>query len=148
MPDATETNNEQERFTFKLKKIDILEKYVSLYQDDDKGDDDFDFGISLQIAPDANLNQSVHILKVDVTTKKDKENIIASFTLGAIFEIPELEKISTYEGDVVRLPQTLQTLLTTVVIGTMRGVMYTEFRGTSLRDVLLPVLDPSAFQKK
>ena len=49
---------------------------------------------------------------------------------------------------VLSFPKIYLNLLNAVVIGTMRGVLYSELRGTQLDDAILPVLDPSKLQRE
>jgi hypothetical protein len=44
------------------------------------------------------------------------------------------------------LPSGLATALNSISISTTRGVLFERLRGTSLQGVVLPIIDPSAFQ--
>lgn len=133
-------------YSFVLRKIDLLEKSLRLFNKRDKKVD-YDYGIKLEIAPNPSSNQSLHLMTVTVTPKGNEKEVIATVRLGFVFEIANLESIIIPNGESMSLPQNLLNLLNAVVIGTMRGVLYSEFRGTILDDAILPVLDPSKFSK-
>lgn len=82
---------------------------------------------------------------IKVKSKPDNR-ILASFSIVCVFEIFNFESLFKPTADDTGLPQGLLNLLNTVVIGTMRGVKFSEFRGTALDNAILPVLDPTRFE--
>lgn len=139
-------NDNNQSFSFALKQIDLIEKSLRLLNKKEKKVD-YDYDISLQLMPDPSLNQSFHFISVNIFTKGQEKDFIATFKLGFVFEIPNLETIATTNDEGATLPEDLLNLLNAVVIGTMRGVIFSELRGTQLDDAILPVLDPSKFQR-
>lgn len=129
-------------YSFTLKKIHLIEKSLSLVDSTTKNEE-FTFDVSLQIGNNAELKETIHIMQVLINTKKNKSKA-GSIKLACSFFIPNSDEYST--GNNVSLPQDFIYLLNTVVIGTMRGVMYSEFRGTILNNAYLPVLDPKQFE--
>lgn len=136
----------QQTYSFSLKRIDLIEKSLRVYNKKEKKVD-YDYSISLQIIPNPPDNQSFHIMLVNIFPKGHEKDIIATVRLGFIFEIFDLENIAITNDEGITLPEGLLNLLNAVVIGTMRGVIFSELRGTQLDDAILPVLDPSKFQK-
>jgi hypothetical protein len=92
------------------------------------------------------LKEIIYVMQVIVNTRKSSEKI-GSIKLRCTFHVPNFEEYILNNESGPTLPQDLLYLLNTVVIGTMRGIMFSEFRGTVLNDALLPVLDPRQFQK-
>jgi hypothetical protein len=133
-------------YSFLLKKIDLIEKTVKVYKREKKID--YDYNIEVQIIPSPSENRCICIMGVAIFPKNYEKEILAFVRLGFVFEIFELEKIAIIDGNSVSLPPGLLNLLNAVVIGTMRGVLFSELRGTHLEDAILPVLDPSKFQKE
>jgi hypothetical protein len=133
-------------YSFSITSIQLIEKQLSFPPKRDKVTE-FDFDISLNITTNREKKQSIHFMNVTVTTKEDKKKV-GSLSMVCFFQIDEFDTILVQEENEIRLPQDLIYLLNTVVIGTARGVMYSEFRGTFLDEAYLPVLDPRQFQKK
>jgi len=131
-------------FSFTLKKIHLIEKSLNLINSG--GKEEFTFDISLQITSNRDIKESIHIMHVLINTKKDgaKAGLIK---LACSFFIPNYEEYILEDDTNASLPKDLLYLLNTVVIGTMRGVMFSEFRGTVLNNAYLPVLDPRGFEK-
>lgn len=135
----------EQTYSFSLKRIQLLEKKLEIVakrEDDDK----YDFDISLKINIDFEKHMSLHMFAVKVIYKPDNR-VLASVSLVCVFEIFNFEALMHESGDDRKLPKGLLNLLNTVVVGTMRGVMFSEFRGTALDNVVLPVLDPSRFER-
>ena len=63
-----------------------------------------------------------------LSTKLGKR--IANLVVTYVFAIDDLESIAIAGSDVTTLSPTLLALLNAVVIGSTRGIMYSEFRGT------------------
>lgn len=141
-----QTNGNLEKYSFVLKKVELIEKTLRVYNKKDKKTE-YDFDMSLQISPDLGDNRCFHMMAVNISPKNHEKDIIASFRLVFIFEISDLKNISIETNEGVILPEGLLNLLNAVVIGTMRGVIFSELRGTLLDDAILPVLDPSKFQR-
>jgi hypothetical protein len=64
-----------------------------------------------------------------------------------MFDIFNFDGVKIESEDAISLPDDMLDLLNTVTIGTARGVLYSELRGTYLDHAILPVLDPRAFQR-
>lgn len=142
------TSGNAETYSFALRKIDLIEKTLRVYNKKEKKVE-YDYRISLQIIPNPTDNHSFHVMSVDIFPKGQEKEIISTVKLGFVFEIPDLESIAiTSEEEGITLPEGLLNLLNAVVIGTMRGVIFSELRGTQLDDAILPVLDPSKFQRE
>lgn len=143
--DTTNKENLPE-YSFSLKRIQLVEKTM-LVVPRKESQITFDYDISLNITLDPEKKHSIHYMSVSVNSKKDNKKI-ASVSIACLFEIANFDNLVLSDQNELALPQSLSNLLNTVVIGTLRGIMYSEFRGTLLDDAILPVLDPRRFQKK
>lgn len=66
------------------------------------------------------------------------------------FYVPELETLNDYydkETNSVFLPEPLILTLNSISISTLRGIIYSEFRGTFLQNATLPIIDPKVYTK-
>lgn len=132
-------------YTFSLIKIDLLEKSMDWETCESKPGGEFDcqFGMEISITTEENISN--HRIKVNVI--QDGGKVIATLTVTCTFSIPNLDQYKNTEGKLV-IPNDFILLLNTVTIGTARGMMFSEFRGTFLHDAILPVIDPSQMQPK
>jgi len=139
-------------YSFSLKDIEILEK--SYVYTPDKPEGDYNFEISLNVNTDMPAGRTVHIFNVVIFInnensggKKEGKRQVGSLSVGYIFHIINLNEIALVENNQITLPPDLLSLLNGVVIGTTRGILFSEYRGTVLSNAILPVLDPRSFTK-
>jgi hypothetical protein len=135
----------QKQYSFVLKRIQLLEKSLGIVAKR-VDDNNLDFDISMNINVEQTKHLSIHMFAVKVKSKPDNR-ILASLSIVCVFEIFNFETVFQPNAIDTGLPQGLLNLLNTVVIGTMRGVMFSEFRGTALDNAILPVLDPTRFER-
>jgi hypothetical protein len=75
-------------------------------------------------------NKSKHsLIKVNFTFEIDN---FTDFIAGESFDFPD---------------QFIVTMVS-ISISTLRGIMYSQFRGTFLNNTILPIIDPKSFLKK
>lgn len=129
-------------YTFSITRIELHEKSMKL--DLCRDDQQCQFGVEISV--NTQDKESHH--KIIITMMREDGEIIASISLACIFSIPDLDQYRNVQSGKLELPTDLVLLLNTVTIGTARGIMFSEFRGTVLHDVLLPVIDPSQLQPK
>ncbi|MDN3656692.1 hypothetical protein QWZ08_13690 [Ferruginibacter paludis] len=75
------------------------------------------------------------------------EGTPASITIACTFDIINFEEVIISNGDAATIPDTILETLNIITIGTMRGIMFTGFRGTWLHNSILPVIDPKFFKQ-
>lgn len=110
---------------------------------------------NFDIVADARVNADLKIvvIKVDIKIQeKDKQINLASLTVGCAFEIENFDEIIIKQDEnLYYVPPVVDTTLKSVSISTVRGIMYSEFRGTYLFNCILPVVIlpiPQEIQKK
>jgi hypothetical protein len=135
----------QKDYSFALKRIQLLEKSLGIVAKRES-DSNYDFDISSSISIDVEKHLSMHVFAVKVKFKPDNREL-ASVSIVCVFDIFNFNEVISTDSTNPSLPPDLLNLLNTVVIGTMRGVMFSEFRGTALDNLILPVLDPTKFKR-
>ena len=140
-----ENTGPNKEYSFELKRVSLLEKNLNLQNHAGK-QDEFEFDISLQIRNNRESKECLHLMRVGINSKKT-EKLVGSIQLLCAFSIPNFEEYVSDSEKGSSLPEDLLYLLNSVIIGTMRGVMFSEFRGTVLNNAYLPVLDPRKFEQ-
>jgi hypothetical protein len=104
-----------------------------------------------------NLNLEQKIIEeksmVIVTTSvgilhEDKETMLAKVKVNFAFNILNIEKVMVKENENLRLPKEIDTVLNSISISTVRGIMFSLFRGTLLHGAILPIVDPAALNRE
>jgi len=84
---------------------------------------------------------------ITIVDNIEEANVLAKITTSCNFRIENLEGFTNSETRKVLLPELFITTLNAVSISTTRGILFSELRGTHLHGAVLPVMDPSNFQK-
>lgn len=108
-----------------------------------------DYDISVENQVNAELKYIFIITSAQVKNVNDATTY-GSMTLSCIYEIEnfsEIVKISD-QNQIQEIEKQPLDVLTSISISTMRGVMFSEFRGTFLHNAVLPVVDPKTIAAK
>lgn len=141
----TANKNKEVKLEFKITKIELLEKTFSVpvLDKDNLPDVQFDLAINLNI--DKENKKISNILHVTIRLDNNTE-ALAGITVACIFDIINFEDIIISSGDSVTIPDSIIDTLNIISIGTTRGIMFNEFKGTWLHNSILPVIDPQSFK--
>jgi len=97
-----------------------------------------------------NIEQRVHkeeksvivITTVDLIHEPDNQ-CHATIKTSCVFFVGNILDFSPPESQQIDLPEQFMITLNSISLSTTRGIMYSQFRGTFMHNVLLPILDPS-----
>lgn len=132
----------KQNISFKLKNIEIGES--SLRRVNYVLPNDVIYKFTINIDHLLNVEQNLIVIKpiVDVFIDESGE-ILANLSASLIFEIENLSNY-VFEKE-VKLPSDIIIALNSISISTVRGIMFSAFKGTYLHNAILPVVDPKAF---
>jgi hypothetical protein len=85
------------------------------------------------------------IPNVDVIYDEDK-SVHATVKVNFAFEIENFADFKSGEG--FDFPDQFIVTMVSISISTLRGIMYSQFRGTFLNNTILPIIDPKSFVKE
>lgn len=124
----------------KFKAIELLKKFM--LQRPDKGLDDEVFHFDIKADLKVNPVEKALLIVVDIDVREfNKETVIASISVGYVFEVENFETaIVKKEETVYNVPTDIDFLLKTVAVSTTRGIMFSEFKGTYLYKAILPLI--------
>ena len=135
------------KLEFKISNIDVVEKSFHLATLPEGNLPDTQFQLAINISVDKEHKQISSILQVKV--KLDKSNtVVASITVGCTFEIVNFDEVVINNGNSASIPDSIIETLNIITIGTTRGIMFNEFKGTWLHNSILPVIDPKSFKQE
>ena len=116
---------------FKIHGIELLEKtFRTPNMDEDKlPDTQFELSISLSI--DKFNKRIINILNVKVKAAND-HSIVATITVLCSFDITNFDEVVIFSGKSITMPDPIIETLNIITIGTVRGIMFNEFKFMSL----------------
>ncbi|HEY1017918.1 MAG TPA: hypothetical protein VGE25_02925 [Sediminibacterium sp.] len=124
----------------KIDGIEILDKKLNQVKSISE-DQEFRFEIKAQLS--AQVEKRLAIVFSQVNIKKDDDDtILASLTIACGFSIPEIEEHFLIEKSGVKIPKEIDLMLRSMTISTMRGILFSELRGTVLHKAYLPMIAP------
>lgn len=128
--------------SFKLKNIEIGES--SLKNLNYALPTDVIYKFTINIDHLLNVEENLIVIKpiVDIFIDESGE-ILANLSASLIFEVENLSHY-VFEKE-VKLPSDVIIALNSISISTVRGIMFSAFKGTYLHNAILPVVDPKAF---
>lgn len=90
-------------------------------------------------------NRLVIVITTIDIIHEDQETRLASLRASCIFEIANFEDFLNLETQQVSIPDLIVVTLNSVSLSTIRGIMFSQFKGTFLHNAILPVIDPKSF---
>lgn len=101
----------------------------------------FDINIEHRINSEEKL---VNVLtSIDVIHEESKQSQ-ASIKTSCIFVIPNLHDFISGNSKQINLPDQFVVTLNSISLSTTRGIMFSQFKGTFLHHVILPIINPSS----
>lgn len=109
-----------------------------------EGIKDFNFNINIENKIDFDRKLVIAFVKIDIKPFDATHPIIASFQAGIGVEILNFNDViiptNTTSDGLIVFPKEFETVLRTIAISTMRGIMFSELRGTYLHSAILPII--------
>ncbi len=134
--------------SFQIKNIEILDVQINLQEN--KQEDylkDLGFNISIQNKFDFEKELILSIPKIEIHSQIDNA-LLGLIRVNCIFHIPHLSNHTQSKDTSPGIPEQLLLTLNAVSLSTTRGVMFSQFKGTFLQSIILPVIDPSTLKRE
>jgi len=132
---------QEKEITFQLKAIEILNLEMNHPESPIPPVTIYHFNLNLEQRLNPENKLVVIITKVDVL-HEDKETKLASIKASCIFEITNFDDFVNKDSKQVSFPENAVVTLNSISISTVRGIMFSQFKGTFLHNAILPLIDP------
>ena len=130
---------------FKIKNIELIQSNLSSIDNEITIDTIFKFNINIEHL--VNSNEKCIVVKPSIEIFTDKSNtILGMLSASVVFEFENLNGFII--NDELKLPNDIFIAINSISISTIRGILFSTFRGTILHNAILPVIDPKAFSPK
>jgi hypothetical protein len=128
---------------FQLKAIEILE--VNLKQPAVllKSPTLFHFNINIEHKINPDNQMVIAMASIDIV-HEDGQTGLASLKSSCSFEIANFYEFYNKETNQVSFPEHILVTLNSITISTVRGIMFSQFKGTFLHNAILPIIDPKS----
>jgi preprotein translocase subunit SecB len=106
----------------------------------------FQFNIQLEQKIDVEQKLVIVFTTIDISNKDDNTQL-ASLTVSCIFEVANINEFVNDSSKLVTIPEEVLITFNSICISTLRGVMFSNLKGTFLHNAILPVVNPATFVK-
>lgn len=123
-----------------LKGIELLNSSLNLLPVQTKVDE-FKYTINLENKADTKNKVFFVIVGVDINNE-DQTIVFGSLIVSCIFQLEHFDKVIQFDAEnKLNVPQPFVDLVNTISISTVRGIMFSIFKGTILHNAFLPIID-------
>lgn len=135
-------------FQIRFDSIDLASKEVKLPKAPIESHDDINFHFTIDLKLSTEKKAALVITDISLQDKRNNNEDLASFKLFCVFTIADFENIFIKVNEKrYQTPLDLEIILKSAGLSTMRGIIYSELRGTYLQNVTLPLIDIAAIIK-
>jgi hypothetical protein len=134
----------QNNISFRLKNMELLQSNLSAVNVSISSETLFKFNINIEHL--INLNENIIAIKpiVEIFIEEhNKKTILGGLSASLVFEFENLP--SFVKDNEVKLPTDIINAINSISISTIRGIMFSTFKGTHLHNAFLPIIDPKLF---
>jgi hypothetical protein len=134
----------QKNISFRLKNMELLQSNLSAVNVSISSETLFKFNINIEHL--INLNENIIAIKpiVEIFIEEhNKKTILGGLSASLVFEFENLP--SFVKDNEVKLPTDIINSINSISISTIRGIMFSTFKGTHLHNAFLPIIDPKLF---
>ncbi len=138
--------NEVKNISFQIKAIELLEYALNAPKQPMQDNPVYQYDIQLQQRINNERNLVIVVCSVTISNDSRDQNY-GNIKASCIYEVPELKSFIDADTKQVTFPDQFVITLNSVSISTTRGIASSMFRGTFLHNAIMPIIDPTAFQK-
>jgi len=136
----------EQPFTFQIKGIELLDVNLNHPKQPLPVQTTFHFNIDIEHQIDTDNKLIIVITTIDIL-HDESEIRLASIKASCIFEIQNFDDFASVEFQQVSFPESMLITLNSISVSTVRGIMFSQFKGTFLHNAFLPIIDPKTFVK-
>lgn len=131
---------------FQIRGMEILDSCLNAPTSPLPSNPKFQFDLAIEHRLNLENKLVIVICKVGIRDEA-KEILYGELKGSCIFFVEKLDEYFNKETNKLTLPDEFIITLNSVTISSMRGLMFSFFRGTFLHQAILPIVDPKSFEK-
>jgi len=133
-----------QEISFQLKGIELLDVQLNHPQKPLPAQTTFHFNINLEHRINAENKLVIVICTINVI-HEDKTTNLGSLKASCIFEVENMQDFTLQDKNRIQFHEGILTTFNSISISTVRGIMFSQFKGTFLHNAHLPVINPQTF---
>jgi hypothetical protein len=134
---------EQINVNFQLKGIELLA--INLNQPQISLPLERVYNFNINIEQRINIEEKLVIVTTSIELIYEGDNQChASIKVSCIFLVENIQDFYSATNNQVKLPDQFIITLNSISLSTARGIMFSQFKGTFMHNVFLPIVNPAA----
>ena len=93
-----------------------------------------------------NVEEETIMVVTSAIVSSDKKEELAEIIINVFYRVENLKNFENKKEKKMEFPEDFATAINAVSISTLRGIMFSQFRGTYLHNAFLPVISPKSLQ--
>ena len=134
---------ENKEITFQLKGIELLDVQLKHPEKPLPEQTTFHFDISLEHRINADNNLVIVICSISIVNE-DKSIQLGFLKASCIFEVANMADFIDNNKKQINFPEGILNTFNSITISTVRGIMFSQFKGTFLHSAHLPIVNPQS----
>ena len=137
----------QQIINFQLKGIEIAD--ISIRHPEKQLPIECKYNFEINIQQRIIGKENTIIVTPAITVKLDEDNFICStIKVNFIYHLENLEEFRKNDSEEFEIPEFFNTTINSISLSTIRGIMYSHFKGTFLHNTILPIVNPGDFKRE
>jgi len=124
---------------YQIKSIEILD--FSLTSLDKPFEEIKNYNFDLNVTQKYNAEHKLIFTITTISVLDNKRKLLGSLKTNVIFEVLEFDSYLNKKTKKIDFPKEFVLTLNSVAISTSRGIMFSQFKGTNLHNVILPLVN-------
>ena len=138
---------EQINVNFQLKGIELIAINLNQPQIPLPPERGYNFNINIEQRINNEEKLVIVTTSIELIHEADKQ-CHASIKVSCIFLVENFQAFYSATNNQVKLPDQFIVTLNSISLSTTRGIMFSQFKGTFMHNVFLPIVNPSAITTK
>lgn len=93
-----------------------------------------------------NLEENIIMINVAATVFSRRKELLAEVSINIFYVVENIKNFENKKEKKMEFPEDFSVALNSVSISTLRGIMFSQFRGTYLHNAFLPIVNPKSLE--
>ena len=93
-----------------------------------------------------NVEESIVMINVGATVFSKRKELLAEVNINIFYVVENIKNFENKKEKKMGFPEDFSIALNSVSISTLRGIMFSQFRGTYLHNAFLPIVNPKSLE--
>ena len=86
------------------------------------------------------------MINVGATVFSKRKELLAEVNINIFYVVENIKNFENKKEKKMEFPEDFSIALNSVSISTLRGIMFSQFRGTYLHNAFLPIVNPKSLE--